>query len=805
MNSFEILALYRSLTRHKLYAILNIGGLAVGIGVFLILSLYYRFETSYETWLPRFNQVYLLQTQWKGVDSPFSGTYKKTMGGLLDELKADFPGLVGTRINGGKDGASVIRNGVAELADVARVDKDFFKVFDLTMVRGDKATALSDPSSIVISRSAAQRYFGNADAVGKTMTIAFDKPAPYRITGVFEDLPKNTELRFEILARQPINDPDSYWHRWGSTSLYTFLRFATPADARAFEEKLPTFADRRGFRDLGAHASRLIGLPLLPIADSHLQPEGQESASRKLTVTTLGLVGGLTLLIAAVNYVNLATARAGARAREVAVRKVLGASRTALIRQFLGEAVLTVSCSAFVGLILAEASLPLINASGGLTLAIPYGLVVPGLVMLALIIGVLVGLYPALVLSNYPAASVLASAQAPGGGRAGTRIREVLVTAQFALAIALITGTLVLVAQTRHVRNVDLGFHREGLLVVSSLADDGLVEPQRKRLVSALQALPGVASATTADSAVGGSGNNDSDNLVIPGQPGQGPSLRRISVGPNFFRTYGPKLIAGRFFDDAHHLDDATSLKPEDPRNIVINRRAVSQLGFSDPHQVIGKTFGGSSPRTVIGVIDQLRFYSPRLPDNPTYYMYYREIAPDPVLTLRFSGDPRQFKESARNAWRGIAPQVPFIADTGDNQLAQLYEDDDRATRIFGTGAFLAVLIGGVGLWGLASFNTARRVKEIGIRKTLGASSVDIVKLLVLQFLRPVLLANLFAWPVAFWTIRIWLAGFDDHIALSPGFFVAASLLAITIAVTTVFGQSLSASRAGPAQAMRHD
>jgi putative ABC transport system permease protein len=805
MNRFALISFWRSLSRHRLHASLNIGGLAVGIAVFLILALYVRFETGYERWIPHHDRIYLVETASMGIDSPISGTYPNTMGGLIDEMKQDFPGLVGTRFNGGENGGTVIRAGGATPEDVGRVDADFFKVFDLPWVAGDKATALADPTGIVVSRSAARRYFGEADPIGRTLTIAFEKPATYHVTGVFEDLPSDTDFRFSILARQSLVGQSPWFDHWGSTQLFTYLRFPTHAAAAAFERQMPAFIDRRGTHDMGAHPSRTMALTLLPIAQAHLTPAGRASASLKLTVVTLGIVGVLTLLIAIVNYVNLATARAGLRAREVAMRKVLGADQPTLVRHFLGEAVLTVALAAILGLALAELGLPLVNAAGGLSLAIPYALVVPALALLAVVVGTLAGLYPALLLSRWPASQVLSSARAPGGGRAGTRVREALVVFQFTLAIAFVIGTAVLVAQTRHIRSTDLGFRREGLLVVPGIGDTSLDKQRRLALLAALRRLPGVESAATANNAVGSTGTNNFDNLDVPGRPRPGPSLRSIEVGRDFFRTYGARLIAGRVFDDAHRADDVSTLKPNAPRTIVINRLAVAKLGYASPQDAIGKTVGGGWDRTIIGVIDQLRFYSPRLPDDPTYYTYYGEMAPYPVATLRFAGDPRPVVAATQKLWQRMAPQVPFDGDTGTHALAKLYEDDDRAARLFGIGAALAVLIGCVGLWGLASFNTARRIKEIGIRKTLGASTGDVVRLLVGQFLRPVLIANLFAWPLAWVAMRLWLAGFDDRIALSPLFFVGASVLALAIALLTVLAQSLRASRATPAWALRHD
>ncbi|PSJ40425.1 ABC transporter permease [Allosphingosinicella deserti] len=808
MNRYAWLALYRSLTRHKLYAALNIGGLAVGIAVFLVLALYVRFETSFETWLPRHDELYQVQTDLQMPGSPFNGAYPFTMSGLLEQMREDFPGIAGARLRGGENGGSVVRDGLAASEDVAQVDPSFFDLFALPMVRGDARRAFADPAAALISRSAARKYFGGADPVGQTMTIAVDAPASYRIAGIFEDLPENTDLRFSVLIPMPTTPPPTQWmwHRWGSASLKTWLRFDTPADARRFEQTLPAFVDRRATKDVGPNASKFLNLSLLPIARAHLEPLGAEAASRKLTVATLGLVGLLTLLIAIVNYVNLATARAGLRGREVAMRKVLGADRGALIRQFLGEAIVTVALAALLGLILVELSLPWVNAAGGLSLSIPYGWAVPVLLALTLLIGLAAGFYPALLLSRFPAAAVLASARAPGGGRAGARLREVLVVLQFGLVIAFIASTIVIAAQMRHLRQADLGFRREGLITVPSLADITLGWGQARELIAAFRTLPGVVSVGAADVAPGGAGGGNIDVVEMPGQSPNAPMLRMFSVGPDFFRTYGPRLLAGRLFDDAHGADDSSDWRKWDQgRNIVINRGAVTTLGFRSPADAIGKTVGGPRPRTIIGVIDELRFFSPRTPEGAAYYIYIRDHPAQPIAAIRFTGDPQPMLEAVQTTWRRIAPQVPFKADTADRQLADFYEADERALHLLAVGAGLAVLVGCVGLWGLASFNTARRVKEIGIRKTLGASSADIVRLLIGQFLRPVLLANLLAWPLAYFAARTWLAGFNDRIPLSPLFFGAASLIALSIAVLTVLGQSLRASRAAPGWALRHE
>jgi putative ABC transport system permease protein len=808
MDRSALVSLYRSFARHRLYTALNVGGLALGIAVFLVLSIYVRFELSFERWLPHHDEIYLVQTELHLPGGAFNGAYPGTMAGMLEQMRQDFPGIVGTRIRGGKDGGSVLREGEALKADVAQVDASFFDVFALPMVRGEGASALADPSRALISRAAARTFFGTSNPIGQTMTIAVDAPETYRVAGVFDDLPRNTDLQISILIPIPRKPPPAQWtwYKWGTADVLTFLRFPTTAAAHAFERTSPAFIRRHAGQDLGPAPDSVISLPLLPIVRSHLQPPGVESAGRKLTVVTLGIVGVLTLLIAILNYVNLATARAGLRAREVAMRKVLGADRGMLIRQFLGEATATVALAALAGLMLTEIGLPLVNAAGGLSLSVPYIPIVPALAVLVVLVGIAAGFYPALLLSGFPTAAVLASARAPGGGRTATRVREALVIVQFGLATAFIVGTIILVAQTAHVRRSDIGFRRDQLLIVPSLADKRIFPDQARPILAAFRRLPGVVAVGAGSAGAGGDGGSTVDVIELPGAPGPGPSVMAVTVGPDFFATYAPKLLAGRVFDDQHGADDSSDwTKWRQGRNIVLNRTAVAALGFARPADAVGRTVGGGYPRTIIGVIDTLRFVSPRTPDQATYYQYNRDVPPTPVAAIRFTGSPAAMLDRVRETWRRLAPQIPLVADTADNRLAPFYEADDRAARLFAIGAALAVLIACVGLWGLASFNTARRTKEIGIRKTLGASSGDVVRLLVIQFLRPVLLANLLAWPLAYAAMRLWLAGFGDRVALSPLYFLAASALTGAIAVTTVLGQSRRASRTPPARALRHE
>jgi len=812
MIRLSLIGFLRSLTRHKLYSALNIGGLAVGIAVFLVLGLYVRFETSYEKWIPGANNVWEVETNMVG--SVFDGRFlEQTPVAAWSAINRDLPGTVGTRIQ--EIQATVIQHGIGVRENFAMVDPDFFRVFPLPVLDGKVDGILSDPTQIVVTQRVAMKYFRTASPIGKSITLSYDGAQhAYKIAAVIADMPPNTDFDFDLIGRFVITEDKTNplyvsQHQWDYGGGQTFIRTMNDEAAARLSSELPGVVTRHAAGETPNNDGFKIALRLQRLTDLHFEAPGS-----KLMVTTLGIVGVLTLLLAIVNYVNLASARAGLRAREVAMRKVLGASRQALVRHYLIEAVATAAVAAVLGLATAEAGLPLVNAAGGLTLSIRYvgadGVLLP-LALLVLVAGILAGAYPALMLSRFPAAAVLASARSPGGGRTGTRVREVLVIFQFAVAIAFLVGTMVLVAQTMHARSTDIGFNRSNLLVVSSLTNSNLTDSQRDSLLHRMAGLPGVMSVAASNTVPGGGMVTSSSNFPIPGMSGPGPSIQYFEATPGYFSTVGVRLLAGRLFDLAHPGDLNPNVLqghgPGDslPANVVLNESAARALHYPSPEAAIGKTFGKDSPRTVIGVVADMRYQSLRVPVPPMLFTFVERDPKYENGVIRFTGDPKAMLNAVQEAWREEAPEVPFEANTAQQALDVYYKRDDHTARLFSIGAVLAVLIGCVGLWGLASFNTARRVKEIGIRKTLGASSTDVVKLLVGQFLRPVLIANIFAWPLAYVAMSKWLAGFDDRIALSPLYFIAATLLALTIALVTVIAQSLRAARATPAWALRHE
>ncbi|MGN6279416.1 MAG: ABC transporter permease [Sphingomonas sp.] len=805
MAGSAFLTLYRSLTRHRLYAVLNIGGLALGLAVFLVLFLYVQYERDYDRMLPGADRIWTVNSAYEipGFPSVNISTSAETLG----QLEGDFHGIEGVRRHA-IDDATVKDGDSLTTESVAEVDPAYFDFFPFPAIAGAPRAALGRPDGAVVTQDVATNLLGKGSPLGKTITLVFGgKAHVYRVGAVLATPPENMTFASDIFVPMPAagtaaNDPSVY------TTL--FLRFPDAAAAAALQRQLPGFVDRHppdGFSSDSKKASSFLTYKLIPLGAVHLI----EPRDRAI-VTTLGVVGLLVLGIAIVNYVNLATARAGLRAREVALRKVLGGTRRALVAQFMVEALAAVAVAALIALAIAELTLPFVNSIGGITLKIDYfgkrSVLIPLAVMIVSV-GSIAGCYPALVLSRFRPAAVLASARSPGGGKAGARLRQALVIVQFAIATAFTIGTGVLVAQTRHMRDADLGFRRDGLIAISSFPADTVDAAQRADLQRAFATTPGVTSIGLSRMTPG----DGSIDLLSYENNEHKITVQRIKIGPGFFRTFGAHLLAGRLFnaryagDDAAGMDDAALA--DHPRNIVINASAAKALGFASPAEAVGKIapFTEKTHPLIVGVVGDMRFGSPREPIQPTIYQYNSRDTEGMIATVRTAPqDVTAVTARLAVAWHRIVPEVAFQSVTIDQQLyAQFYKDDAQRGRLFTIGAVLAVLIGCIGLYGLASFDTARRVKEIGIRKTLGASTRDIMRLLIGQFLRPVLLANLIAWPIAFFAMRKWLSGFDDRVALSPLYFFAATLVAIAIAAATVFGQAWRVARAEPARALRYE
>ncbi len=796
---------YRALSRHKVYAFINIFGLALGLAACLLLLLYVRYETSYDNWLPDSDRVFQVQTT--GIDDTTGGriAMQAATQPVAAALAKDFPQIEAvSKLEG--DDIVVMKDGQALRAEVHAADERFFDIVGLPFLRGNGARALKTVDSVAMSRAEAIRHFGSLDVIGRTLTtVRAGETYDLRVTGVFEDIPKNSHLNFRIVRR--FTSAEEIPCPWGCVNGGAYVKLKPGADVARINAAMPAWEKRNvPAKDMaGGDLGRQWDWRLVNVRDVHLSgAEGDRPGNDMRSIVTFGIVALLILGMACVNFVNLTTARASRRAREVAVRKVLGARRVQLVAQFLGESMLLVAVAMVIATALAELVLPVFSAFLDADLKLVYfgqgGIILPILALTALV-GFAGGLYPAFYLSRAQPASILKGGKGAAETEGAGRLRSLLVVAQFAVSIGLMTCTAIVYQQTVHARTVDAGYQREGLLEING-AMQPEVRPVRETLqreIAAIQGVTGVAGTSIEP----GSSRTDYTTVAAPGQASP-VKLGWYSVEPAFFDVLKIPMAAGRplsprFANDKAHIEEATfedekALAAAQQRiarrgvNVVLNLLAAQKLGFADPAAAIGKQIPIPMfqndimvPATIVGVTRNSRFRSVREPVEALIYHdsgYYR------WAVVRYEGvDPERVRAEAERVWRRLAPAVPFEAHFAESRLAELYGADEARGRTFAGFAGLAILIACLGLFGLAAFTAERRTREIGIRKVFGARVRDIVRLLAWQFSKPVVIANLVAWPAAWWAMRDWLNGFDSRIDLGPGPFLLAGFLALAIAL----------------------
>ncbi len=729
----------------------------------------------------------------------------------------------------------VIQDGVASTADVVGAEPDFLDIVQLPLVRGDARTALRQLGSVLLTESEAARRFPGQDAMGKTLTMVRNgNSVDYRVTGVLRDIPKNSHLAMDMLVpfdRNALGYGESFFSNFGWNAGYNYVRLRPGADVAAMAARLPAW-EKRNIEPQNIEGSvfdqgKFTDWRFTPLADVHLgeaRGGGLTPGNDAKSLATFTLIAVLILVMACINFTNLATARAGQRAREVALRKVLGASRGQLIFQFLGESLVVAGLAMLVALALVELLLPLLSDFLKADLALRYlgsgGVLLP-VVGLVLIVGLAAGLYPAFVLSRFDPAPVLKSNRGGTDTQGSGRLRSALVVIQFAISIGLVICTAVVAAQTFYARTIDTGYNRAGLLQVTGIGRKQLA-PVADSLVEAVARVPGVLAVGRTNLAI--DAGNDSTTFARPPGSAEPVGLGIYNVDTGFFDAMGMRPLAGRLFDrasarDARPFSQGEEASEAEERalqargiNIVINTEAVKKLGFAGPAAAVGQTIGvniiddalGLVPATILGVVPTVQLRTVRSPLEPIMYYYDTSYITDMLVRAR-PGEAGAVRDRVATVWKRYAAQVPFDAKFADEIVARQYDADENRARTFAAFAGLAIIVACLGLYGLAAFTAERRTREIGIRKVLGAHDGDIVRLLVWQFSQPVLLANLIAWPVAWWLMRDWLDGFAKRIDLGPQWFLAAGALAAVIAAATIIGHALKVARASPAVALRYE
>jgi putative ABC transport system permease protein len=820
----------RALAKSRTYSIINIAGLAIGMAACIMILLYIRYEKSYDAWLPDVENTYQFQTWYPHPSTGDPGFLQMASYTTKDHVLKDFPQVqAGVYVLGSQP--VFIKDGQASTTeDYLISDDDFLKVVNLPMVAG---TGTPAAQTAIISQSEAMKRFGTEDVVGRTMTtISKGVARDFRITGVFKDIPKNSSLKINAIERLDFNSffaqEPQFLTCWSCQSGWVYFKMKPGTDVKQLEAQLPAW-EKRNIPDQPNGTIRFNpgdeeDWHFVNLKDVHLgkaQDGAMTPGNDQRSITTFAVIALLILGMAVVNFTNLATARAGQRAREVALRKVLGATRRQLIVQFVAESVLISAVAMLLALALVELLVRPFAAFLDADIALSYmgkdGILLPA-IALTLIVGLTSGLYPAFFLSRFQPAQVLkanrSAAETPGSGR----LRTVLVVLQFAVSIGLIVCTAVIYAQTVYARSVDPGYKRDHILQVTDLNRYQLLD-KVPTIVEQMKRVPGVQAVGLTDIGVA-TDNNSNTGLIPPGSDKQ-IVIGQYGVSEGFFDAMGLKLLAGRWFDPNRPADDQTFDFPIQKSqeiayaqrgvNVVLNDYAVKKLGFKSPQDAIGKVLKselfepgtGMVNITVVGVVGDTRFRSVREPIDPI--MFQDQHKGPAWMIIRYRGDPATVEAAIERQWKQISNDVPFQAKFSEDIIRKLYKAEDARAQIFAAFSLLAVLIGCLGLFGLAAFTAERRTKEIGIRKVLGARTQDIVRLLVWQFSRPVIVANLIAWPVAWWLMRDWLNKFDERITLGPTPFLFAGLLALAIAIATVVGHAIRIARSNPIHALRYE
>jgi putative ABC transport system permease protein len=822
----------RALAKNRTYAFINVVGLAIGMAACLMILLFVRYEMSYDKWLPGGENVYQLQSWFKSKDSGEERQTQMAPYITAERMKKDFP-QVEQAVYALSSQPVFLQNGQASPTENYKyVNGNFLDVVPLPMARGT-ADALDRAGNAVLTRSEARKRFGTDDAVGRTFTvISKGRKLDFQVAGVLRDLPKNSHLRIDALINIDFpaffSEEEQYLKCWGCQGGWVYLRLRPGTDPRAIQAAMPAW-EKRNIPDENAGEARFNAgddqdWHIVNVGDVHLgkaQGGAMAPGNDRTTIVTFAVIALLILAMAVVNFTNLATARASQRAREVALRKVLGATRRQLIVQFIGESITVAVLAMVIALALVELLVPPFAGFLEADLRLSYfgegGILLP-VIGLVLVVGILGGLYPAFFLSRFQPAQVLkanqSAAETPGSGR----LRSALVIAQFAVSIGLIICTAIIYGQTVYARTIDPGYQRDGLLQLAEL-DRRQLSDAGEQIAERMKRVPGVDAVGRTTIGVATTNQNNT-GIMIPGNPK--PALIGVyTVDEGFFDAMGLKLAAGRWFDEKRPLDDMTLSYPSSPEeqkalaarggNIVVNELGARRLGFANPADAVGKQFRtglvdnefGLVPVTVIGVVKDSRFRSVKLPMDDI--MFVNAGNGHSNMIIRYHGDPKAVRAGVERAWKGITSEVPFNAEFSEDILLKLYEAEDARAKVFAGFALLSVVVGCLGLFGLAAFTAERRTKEIGIRKVLGARVRDIVRLLVWQFSKPVIVANLIAWPVAWWVMRGWLNGFDARISLGPTPFLLAALLALAIAIGTIAGHAFKVARSNPIHALRYE
>jgi len=787
----------RNLFKHKAYSFINIFGLALGMASAVLIMLFVRYERSFDRFHENADRIQRVAVRALIGNTKIRQTFTPAI--LTPTLLEHYPEVErSVRFMDSFEGVTV-KYGDLVFNEywVCSTDADFFKVFSFPLTTGDPDSALQEPNTVVISATMAQKYFNGEDALDRVLNIG---GRDFRVTGVMADFPKNSHFHFDMLRSLTTYKESLADTNWFNNIYRTYLLLRTGASPASLEAKFPDIV--RNYATAGQDYDGWLARGnyweyyLQPLTDIHLHSDlnGEFQANGNAAyVSASFLIALFILLIAAVNYMNLATARSANRAREVGIRKVVGSTRGPLLRQFLAESLTASFLALLLALALVHLLLPAFRALTMRNLSMPYledPVVIPALFGLALLLGVFSGSYPAFFLASVRPIAVLRGRFQSGSRNSG--LRNVLVLVQFAISIFLVVGTLVVQRQTAFMRSQNLGFDKEHVVVLKTPVSLG---ERSQTFKDQLLSLPEISAVSGSDTTPGRSFRNwgcQAEGLD------EGFTLNMCICDEGYQETMGLEVVEGRFFSREFSTDE---------KALVINEAAAKLIGWDDP---IGKTitYGPELTFTVVGVVKDYHYESLHQSVRPGALMAQPGIwgtQEDYISACILPGDIPRTLSRIRNVWDTFMMGYPMEYSFLDSDYDALYHNEERTGRIFTVFAILAIGIGCLGLLGLASFAAEQKTREIGIRRVLGASVPGIMMLLSRDLIRWVALANLVAWPAAYFAMNRWLENFSTRIGLSWFLFVLAGLIALFIAWFSTSFQAYKAASTDPVSALKHE
>lgn len=791
---------WRSFLKNKKLFFINIIGLATGVACTLLIFLFVTDEFSYDRFHTDAENIHRVVKDFINDDGgripdattplPLGPAIQKEIP-EVDHVTRIHPGWGQTILVKYKD--KTINEG-----KIWRVDSSFFDVFTFSFIQGNPKTALKDVNSIILTEGAAKRYFGSEDPMGKILNL--DNQHNLVVTGILEDIPTNSHFHFDFLLS--LNRlPAQWFESWGSYNYYTYIKVKEKTDIKSLNSKIQdVYETHQSTRYSEFYTQPLTGIHLT----SHLKWE-LEPNSDQLYVYAFSIIGLFILLIAAINYINLSTASSSLRAKEVGIRKVSGAEKSSLVRQFLLESIILCLISSLVAILVAQMLLPVVNELTGKGLSIidnPAALLY--MFITTILLGIIAGIFPALYLSSFKPVTILKEFKTNESGTLS--LRKALVVVQFTISIVLIIGVIVISQQMAFIQSAKLGFDKDQVVVVKNA--NHLSESDRSAFLNSIKQLAGVKNAAAAASILG---EGFSTSRLSPKGSDKEYQLNYKSVDFNYLDVMGMEVIEGRGFSPEFPADVMNNGIPGGPLeqtigSIILNEQAVEEFGLERP--VIGSLLKyGSDADTsyylnVVGIVKDFHFTSLRNEIKPFGFM----IIPNwySNFTIKLSTDNIQATlAQLESKWKQTSSEYPFEYVFMDETFAKLYAAEDRFHKVFISLVILGIIIACLGLFGLATFAAERRIKEIGIRKVLGASVPNIIVLLSSDFLKLVFISLLLAVPISWYVMNEWLQDFSYRINIEWWVFILAGVLAIIIAFLTISSQAIKAALANPVKNLR--